>query len=227
MTGTDTRVLRFTIAGTAEQVDFDTLRTLVAGYTGRDEAAVRHHIDELAAIGVAPPPEVPMFYPVEPGSVTSDEVTEVHGRETSGEVEPVLLRRKGRWYLGIGSDHTDRKLETVDIGDSKRACPKPIGSQIAEITSWDEFDWDACHARSWVDGRLYQDGSLAGLRTPQNLLGILGEREGDDGADLLCFAGTLPLLDGTFVYGTRWDLELTLPDGTVLTHSYTSDPEGR
>lgn len=227
MTDTNTQLLSFTVAGTDDSITFTTARTLVAGYTGRDEAAVRHHIDELATIGVAPPPEVPMFYAVEPGTITTASRTEITGLQTSGEVEPVLLRRDSRWYVGIGSDHTDRELETVDIGESKRACPKPIGPQVVQVDSWEDFDWDACRARSWVDGQLYQDGLLSALRTPANLLTVLAERQGDKGDDLLCFAGTLPLLDGTFVYGTRWDLELTLPDGIVLTHSYTTDQEGR
>lgn len=226
MTGTGTQVLSFTIAGSTETLTFDTVRTLVAGYTGRDEAAVRHHIDELAAIGVSPPPEVPMFYPVEPSTVTSRPEAAVSGPETSGEVEPVLLRFGGRHFVGIGSDHTDRNLETVDIGDSKRACSKPIGATVVEIPSWEELDWDSCRARSWVDGELYQDGQLSGLRTPHQLLDILSDRIGDNGEDLICFAGTLPLLNGTFVHGTRWDLELTLPDGIVLTHTYSTNGQG-
>ena len=34
-------------------------RLVVAGWAGRDEAGVRHHIAELAALGVRPPREVP------------------------------------------------------------------------------------------------------------------------------------------------------------------------
>lgn len=37
---------------------------IVAGWTGRDRAAVDHHIAELADLGVAPPSEVPLFYRV-------------------------------------------------------------------------------------------------------------------------------------------------------------------
>jgi len=223
MTGTTTRVLTLTVLDTSEQLHFDAVRTLVAGYTGRNEAGVRHHIEELAAIGVAPPPQVPMFYPVEAPTVTTTTRTPVTGTDTSGEIEPVIIRHHGRFFLGVGSDHTDRRLETVDIGDSKRACPKPIGSTVVEISDWSTFDWDACHARSWVDGRLYQDGTLAALRTPRNLLQILSERLGDSDEDLLCFAGTLPLLDGKFTPGVRWDLELGLPDGRTLTHTYTTE----
>ncbi|VFA96907.1 DUF2848 family protein [Nocardia cyriacigeorgica] len=222
MTHTVTDLLTVTVSETGETLRFDGARAVVAGYTGRDEAAVRHHIDELAAIGVAPPENVPMLYRVGAATVTSAAATQVPSADTSGEVEPVILRHQGRYFLGVGSDHTDRTLETVDIGESKRVCAKPIGPQVVEIGDWSAFDWDGCRARSWVDGRLYQDGTLAALRTPGDLLAIVTERLGDDGSDLICFAGTLPLLDGRFTPGTRWDLELTLPDGRALTHTYTT-----
>ncbi|MGW4094126.1 DUF2848 family protein [Nocardia sp. NPDC004750] len=219
MTGAGSLVC--TVLGSDEVLQFDRARTLVAGYTGRDAAAVHQHIEELATIGVAPPEAVPMLYPISNASVTTAAVNRVLGAKTSGEVEPVILRHGGRYYLGIGSDHTDRELETVDIGESKQACVKPIGTKVVAVGEWTDFDWDACRARSWVDGRLYQDGTLATLRTPTDLLDVVAERVGDNGGDLVCFAGTLPLLDGQFIFGAQWDLELALPDGRVLRHTYT------
>ena len=206
----------------SEPLVFNGFRCIVAGYTGRDAAKVQHHIDELAAIGVAPPPQVPMLYRMPDGAATTAERVSVPGDNSSGEVEPVLIRHHGRSYLGIGSDHTDRTIETVDIGESKWVCPKPIGTQVVAVDDWSAFDWDACRARSWVDGTLYQDGPLAGLRRPDNLLAIVADRLTDlaDDEDFVCFAGTLPLLDGTFVPGAAWDLELTLPDGRTLHHTY-------
>ncbi|MET9026689.1 DUF2848 family protein [Nocardia sp. NPDC004168] len=222
MTDTLSALFSCTVVGSGEILRLSGARALVAGYTGRDEAAVRHHIEELAAIGVAPPEDVPMLYPIATATVTTAARTVVPSADTSGEVEPVLLRYGGRYFLGVGSDHTDRTLETVDVGESKRACAKPIGPDVVAIDDWAEFDWDACHVRSWVDGRLYQDGTLAALLPPGDLLGVVSERLGDDGGDIVCFAGTLPLLDGRFTPGKRWDLELVLPDGRALTHTYTT-----
>ena len=202
-------------------------RSIVAGYTGRDEKQVQHHIDELAAIGVAPPPQVPMFYPMPVTAVTTSDKLSVAGDNTSGEIEPVLIRFAGKNYLGIGSDHTDRTLETVDIGQSKQVCPKPVGFDILEVDDWATFDWDGCTARSWVDGELYQSGSLSGLRRPDALLAILSGRddEFDDGTEFIIFAGTIPLIDGNFAAGERWELELTLPDGRSLRHTYSTTKE--
>lgn len=218
--------LEFRTLDSDQRLHFAHFRAVVVGYTGRDEAAIRRHIDELAEIGVAPPPQVPMFYPVEQHTMSTSTAFSFRGTNSSGEVEPAILRCDGKYFLGVGSDHTDRDLETVDIGESKRACPKPIGPVVAEIPDWESFDWDRCRARSWVDGRLYQDGSLAGLRTPTDLLATFDQRLGDDGGDLICFAGTLPVLDGTFTPGGRWDLELALPSGQTLSHTYFITTEG-
>lgn len=225
MTVATTSSPTFEVHGSGAALRFGSVRTLIAGYTGRDEAAVRRHIDELAAIGVAPPAHVPMFYSVDPAAITTAANAPITRTNTSGEVEPVILRRDGRYFLGVGSDHTDRRLETVDVGESKRVCPKPIGSVVIEIDGWHSFNWDACRMRSWVDGRLYQDGTLASLRTPRDLLQNLSDRIGDSGEDLICFAGTLPLLRREFTSGVCWDLMLALPGGRTLTHSYTTAPK--
>jgi hypothetical protein len=79
---------------------------------------------------------------------------------------PLYIRHNGKSYLGIASDHTDRDLEAEDIGASKQACPKPVSGQVIAVDSLDGLSLDGCTARSWVDGKLYQEGSLDGIRTP-------------------------------------------------------------
>lgn len=210
----------------ADDITLTDYQVIVAGYTGRDEAQVRHHIDELAAIGVPAPPEVPMLYRMPAEAATTDTDVAVTGDNTSGEVEPVYIRHNRQWYLGVGSDHTDRTLETVDIAESKQACAKPIGRDVLAIEDWSQFAWDTCQATSQVDGQPYQSGSLAGLRPPHDLLTIISDRLPDLGdSDLICFGGTLPLIDGQFVPGTHWYLELVLPQGHKLTHTYTVTKE--
>lgn len=216
--------LSLRILGSAEPLVLEDFCGVVAGYTGRDAAAVQHHIDELAAIGVAPPPEVPMFYPVESATVNSHAEYPDSANLTSGEIEPVYIRHRGVYYLGVGSDHTDRDLERSDIGDSKRACPKPVGLDVIRIGSASDLaalSLDDAIARCTVDGARYQEGRLDGLRTPSDIAERLIARfdlAEDD--DFVCLGGTLPLLDGAFTPGERWSVEIELADGTRLTHDY-------
>jgi 4-hydroxyphenylacetate 3-monooxygenase len=218
---TSTETLTLNVAGTGGTIELTEFHAVVAGYTGRDAAAVQHHIDELAAIGVAPPPEVPMFYPVESNTVSSAADLTVTGDKTSGEIEPLYVRHAGRYYLGIASDHTDRHIETFDIGDSKRACPKPVAGTVIPVDNLQQLALDDCRARSWVDGRLYQDGTLDGLRTPANVVELLLERTAIGDGDFVCLGGTLPVIGGDFTYGREWRLELAFPDGTTINHTYT------
>jgi hypothetical protein len=85
---------------------------VLAGWTGRDKAAMEHHISELEALGVKRPATTPIYYRVAAARVTTDPMIEVPGTDSSGEVEFVLVAAGGALLVGVGSDHTDRKAET-------------------------------------------------------------------------------------------------------------------
>lgn len=212
--------MTFTVRGTGERLCADRVRTVVAGYTGADPAAVQHHIDELAAIGVAPPATVPAFYSMPDGLLTQDVAISVTGAGTSGEVEPVLLRLSGRLFLGVGSDHTDRDLERDSVARSKAVCPKPVGRDVVEVGS-EGLDWRAVTLRSAVDGVAYQEGYLASLLPPTEVLDRYQQGGHDDGGDLVLFGGTLPLINGSFTPGREWELALHVPGHEPLEHTYT------
>lgn len=220
--------LHFAVAGTDIEIVLHTARLIVAGYTGRDETAVRAHIDELAAIGIPPPSAVPMYYDLDPALLTCEDSIK-GGGASSGEVEPVFLRHGNDWYLGVGSDHTDRVLERADVKAAKAACAKPVGTQVIPLPAgvvqggYDEM-WEAGTMSCRVDGEPYQSGPLTALRTPSDLLervmNALRDNEAEnDASDLVVFAGTVPLIDGEFRCGTDWQLQIDLPDLT-LTHHY-------
>ena len=180
---TDDR-LRLYVAHGDAVLDLTPDRLIVAGYTARDERAVAEHIAELQAIGVPPPASVPAFYDLDPALLSTDAVVAVDGTHTSGEVEPVLVRHHGEYYLAVGSDHTDRDLERTSIADSKAACPKPIGQLVIPLgTDVSAAAWDGMTASSSVDELPYQNGDLATLRPPDDLLerltGTLGEIDGE------------------------------------------------
>ncbi|RKS78740.1 uncharacterized protein DUF2848 [Actinomadura pelletieri DSM 43383] len=205
------------VAGTGERLALAPDKLIVAGYTARDEASVEAHIAELAAIGVPRPASVPAFYELDTALLTTASVIEVDGSSTSGEVEPVVIRAGGRYFLAVGSDHTDRELERTGIAESKAACPKPIGSTVVELgPDLSSLEWDTLSADCAVDEMPYQRGGLSVLRHPGELL----ERMGAVPPDIVMFCGTLPLLGGSFVHGSRWRIRLEPPDGQALTHEY-------
>ena len=143
---------------------------VIAGWTGRDEVALKKHIMELAEIGVKPPRTTPIFYRVANTLISHATAIQVSGPDTSGEVEFVLLSKPDGLYVTVGSDHTDRKAETIGVSLSKQLCEKPIAK---EAWRYDEVKphWDKLVLRSWADGKLYQEGPVTAMRSPEDLMG--------------------------------------------------------
>jgi 4-hydroxyphenylacetate 3-monooxygenase len=204
-----------------EPIAFRPRALVVAGFTGRDRAAVAEHLAELAQLGVAEPAEIPAFYRLPVELVTAADSITVAGAQTSGEVEPVLFCHDGRLYVGVGSDHTARDLEGVDIARSKAACPKVVGTDVIEYGDA-VAHWDRLALRAWTgrEGEPYQDGHAGELLPIPELLELM-EARGEALQDgTVVFLGTLSLLAHSFVYSDRWAFEMALPDGTTLTCSY-------
>lgn len=166
----------------------------VAGWTGRDRAAVDHHIAELAELGVAPPSQVPLYYRCGPELLTQAKRIDVLGADSSGEAEPLLLRAEGRLWLGLGSDQTDRALEAHSVAHSKQVCPKPVAralwafDEVAAHLDRIELGSEIFENDEWVS---YQEGTLAAIRPLADLAQAGGLSEG--GA-MLC--GTLGAIGG-------------------------------
>jgi hypothetical protein len=182
--------LSLTLGGRRTQVPIRT--AVVAGWTGRDRGAVEEHIAELEALGVPRPSTVPVFYRVSASRLTTASMIESTA-SSSGEVEPVLLEHDGELYVGVGSDHTDREVESYGIAVAKQMCDKPIAP---ELWRYEEVapHWDRLVLRSWIEeGILYQEGALAGLLHPDALL-ELAEPTLTDGTVMLC--GTSAAIGG-------------------------------
>jgi hypothetical protein len=193
---------------------------IVAGWTGRDEAALHHHIEELAAIGVPRPSSVPVFYRNSFLNLTQSPVLEVLGPDTSGEVEPVIVAVDGRLCLTVGSDHTDRKAETQGIALSKQLCAKQLGRDL-----WPLDDvaghWDQLKLRSFatIEGKrmAYQDGALSGMRPPADLIARYGSALVPNA---VMYCGTLGAIGGIRP-ASRFEMELEDPVlGRTLKSAY-------
>jgi hypothetical protein len=165
---------------------------IIAGWAGRDRAAVEEHIAELEAVGVPRPSSVPVFYRVSAARLTTAAQIESTAA-SSGEVEAVLLRHDGRLWVGVGSDHTDREVEAYGVAVSKQMCDKPLAAQLWAFDDVADH-WDDLVIRSWIDDDvLYQEGALAALVSATDLLD-LAEPTLIDGTLMLC--GTVPAIGG-------------------------------
>lgn len=168
-----------------------TLRTaVIAGWTGRDPVAREKHIKELMALGVARPATTPIYYRVSASRLTTAAQIEAIGESSSGEVEPVLIRDAGKVWIGVGSDHTDRKVETYNVTTSKQMCDKPIAPELWPFDDVRDH-WDSLILRSWIEEgserRLYQEGAMAAILVPDTIVaGFAPNGELADGTAMFC-----------------------------------------
>lgn len=186
------------IDGATRRTEPVTIRqAVVAGWTGRDKAAMEHHIVEVEAIGVKRPSKTPLFYRVGTQRLTTASSIEALGDDSSGEVEFVLVRVGGRLWVGAGSDHTDRKVESSSIPVAKQMCDKPVAPTLWTFESVVDH-WDELVLRSWIyeNGQkvVYQEGTTAGLLRPEVLMKQFAGGELADGT--LMFGGTLAAKGG-------------------------------
>jgi 2-keto-4-pentenoate hydratase/2-oxohepta-3-ene-1,7-dioic acid hydratase in catechol pathway len=213
--------LQFQVAG-GGPLALDVQRLIIAGWTGRDKDAVQHHIEELQAIGVKPPASVPCFYPLAASLLTTADVLEVPRDDSSGEIEVVLLQAADALYVGVGSDHTDRKVEAYDVTVSKQMCDKPVGKEVWRFDDVADH-WDSLEMRCWRvrDGKrsLYQEGKVTRLLDPRELIRRLtGEAALPPGTAMFC--GTQAVI-GELGHGEAFEVELHDPvRNLTLRHAY-------
>jgi len=171
---------------------------IIAGWAGRDQAAIEHHIAELEALGIKRPSSTPLFYRVSASRLTQAGRIESAGAGSSGEVEYLLVKHAGRLYVGVASDHTDREVEAYGVTVSKQMCDKPCAGTLWPYEEV-EGHWDRLQLRSRIreDGKevVYQEGGIEALRHPQDLLDKLAAVEPfEDGTAML--GGTLAVIGG-------------------------------
>jgi hypothetical protein len=195
---------------------------VVAGWTGRDVAALEKHIRELEEIGVKRPKSTPIFYRNAASLLTTADKIEVLGGHSSGEIEFVLHAIGDELFVGLGSDHTDRKAETINVSLSKQMCAKPVSRKIWRLADvaphWDKLTLRS-HARIGGERQLYQEGSVAAMRTPDELIRLYtGGGKLKPGTSMFC--GTLAV-HGGIRPADAFEMELHDPVlGRSIGHAY-------
>jgi Protein of unknown function (DUF2848) len=197
-------------------------QAVIAGWTGRDPVARDKHIAELEALGIARPATTPIYYRCSARRLTTSDIIEVCGADSSGEVEFVLIGWQGRIFVGLGSDHTDRKVESYSVTVSKQMCDKPMATELWELEDvighWDQL---ILRAWAWFDGQrtLYQEGTLDAMLPVKELIDRgFGKSGLPDGCAM--FGGTFAAKGGIRP-SVRFEYELEDPVlKRKITHAY-------
>lgn len=182
---------------------------IIAGWTARDREQLEQHIRELEGLGISPPPAMPVFYRLTCNLLVQEESIQVVGPDSSGEAEAVLMCFHGQLWVGVGSDHTDRRLEAVNITSAKQVCAKPLSARVWPYDDVEDH-WDELVMRSYVcnggDRELYQSGALGSNLAVSELLERL-DSAGSLAEGTVLFCGTLPVI-GKLRGAGRFEVEL-------------------
>lgn len=208
--------------GTTTDATFAIRRMYNFGSATRDPQVAVAHQEEVAKSGIHIAFDVPAprIYPIALQALTADEEVFVQSDRTSGEVE-IVIHVGEEIHVGVGSDHTDRALETVSIPGSKQAVVNhyaPVFWPYEEIRD----TWDDCVMKSWVDGRLYQDVGVSAFLRPEDIIALLRERvTGVPERDFLIYCGTIVSVDKALGFGSEWRYRMEAPaTGRAIEASY-------
>jgi len=217
-------VLSLTLHGgpNAKPAPVEIAHAVIAGWTGRDAAAVEKHIKELEALGVKRPATTPIFYRVSAARLTTADTIEAVGESSGGEVEFVLLQHRGKLWVGTGSDHTDREVEKYGVTVSKQMCDKPLAPSF---WPFDEVapHWDRLILRAHVveGGKRvpYQEGAVTAMLDPAALI-ARHDGSGRLADGTLMYCGTLAAKGGVRPT-SQFAFELEDPVlGRKIAHTY-------
>lgn len=221
-------LFQFRINGNPDEtLTFAVKKIVNAGYTGRNQAEVQKHIDELKEKGIPGPDEIPMYFPKFKELLTQEEMVEaLDFVGHTGEAEYVLLCTNGEVYVAAGSDHTDRVLEQVSIPKAKQMYPNFISRDVWRLSEVrGHFDQIILRSRVKHGGKelLFQEAPLAALLSPDELLERV-EKIVNDTEGLVIYSGTVAArvdLDCTPVFVTELDDPVK---SRKLTCSYRLEP---
>ncbi|AQS40893.1 MAG: Hypothetical protein BHV28_01680 [Candidatus Tokpelaia hoelldobleri] len=197
---------------------------LNGGYAGCDTKQVRHHVEELAALGVPAPKTVPTLYPLGGHVVSQAALYQAPHAQTSGEAEWALLlgRDESEHLLVAACDHTDRALEAHGVAWSKQSAPDFIG-HVAWRYSDVKDRFADFSLKAWVQNgdkeELIQDGAPALLLPPSYWLERL-ETAGLAKAGTLLLSGTIPMRPSVNQFADSWRVELTDNQGNISRVAY-------
>ena len=200
------------------------------GFTMRDEAKMQAHLEECYKLGIKELicERPPLVMPISSWAVLTDNHIGVQRPKTSGEVEIVtIVDENDEVFVSVGSDHTDRSLETIDIPWSKQVAPNVVAPQMWR---WNDVKdhWDDIHMESWVIDQgetvKYQEAMVNEFWTPAEMVqGLRDSVTRVAGANIL-FSGTVVSIGEKLRFAESWTIKITDPVlNRVIEHTYTVD----
>jgi hypothetical protein len=215
-------------SATDRPVEIDLKRCYNLGFTMRDPVKMQAHLEECYKLGIKELicDRPPLVMPISPWAVLTDDHIDVQRPRTSGEVEIVTIAdRDGTIYVGVGSDHTDRSLEGIDIPWGKQVAPNIVAP---ELWLWDDVKdhWDdisiECTVIDHGTEALYQQAMVSEFWTPAEM--VQGARDSVvpvDGAFIL-FSGTVVSIGETLRFAESWSISMIDPVlDRRIDHTYT------
>jgi hypothetical protein len=124
----------------------------------------------------------------------------------------VLIGWQGRIFVGLGSDHTDRKVEAYSVTVSKQMCDKVMAPVLWELEDvighWDQM---ILRSFAWIGGKreLYQEGTLDAMLPVSELI-ARGFKDGKMPDGCAMFGGTFAAKGGIRP-ASRFEFELEDP----------------
>jgi hypothetical protein len=193
------------------------------GWVGRDQKGLQAHIDELVQLGVPAPRRIPIYMNLSTYLLTTDDEVTVVSDKSSGEVEYVLLCSGEEVWVTVGSDHTDRDVETKSIPGSKQMYAKCLPPECWPYPDVKDH-WEGLILRCWVTKgtarTLYQEAALSEILDPQGLMGKMPREGMDKKGSFILFSGTIPTKGG-LIFGDSYELEMEDPLlKRAIRHSY-------
>jgi hypothetical protein len=213
-----------------KNIAFEVKKMINLGRTSRDPEDIIKHLEELKAEGITVSSDIPSYNPKIKDRITTENIIQVlPNSKTSGEVEYVLLFTSDNYfYITVGSDHTDRELEKHNVILSKQICLNVISNKLWAYEDIKDH-WDELVMKAWVkekgERKIYQEGKLASMLRPEELIKKVRERVTGDLTGAVVFSGTFPIIGGKVNYGSYFEIELIDENrGRSLKHSYTAEP---
>lgn len=165
---------------------------LLGAFTGREAADVQAHISEMAARGVTPPEQFPLFYRAMTCLLTQQQDAEASGMDTYPEVEFVVFSAGGEQYVTVGNDQFDLDLEVRGLGEkSKNICQKIVATEAWPLRDvadhWDRLELELSH-----NGVPLQRGSVSQLGSPERLAEMASRVVPVPRDGTMFFSGTIP-----------------------------------